>query len=73
MLEKELRALKEYINKSLAKGFIRLLKSLVRSLILFVLKKDGSLRPCVDYRALNNIIVKDRYALLLISKLHDRF
>ena len=58
---------------NLEKGFIRLSKSLAGSLALFVLKKDGSLRLCVDYRVLNNIMIKDRYALLLINELHDRF
>ena len=71
--EKELKVLKEYIDENLKKGFIRPLKSLVGSLVLFVLKKDGSLRLCVDYRVLNNITIKDRYALPLINELHDRY
>ena len=40
--------------------------------ILFVKKKDGSLRLCVDYWALNSITVKDRYPLPLISEILDR-
>ena len=36
-------------------------------------KKDGGLRFCVDYRQLNNITIKNRYALPLISELQDRF
>ncbi|OBT81090.1 hypothetical protein VE02_10362 [Pseudogymnoascus sp. 03VT05] len=71
--EKELKVLKEYINDNLAKGFIKPSTLLAGSPVLFVLKKDGSLRLCVDYRALNNITVKDRYALPLINELHDRF
>jgi len=73
LLEKELKVLKEYINENLAKGFIRPSTSLVGSLVLFIPKKDGSLRLCVDYRALNNITIKDWYALPLINELHDRF
>ena len=71
--KKELKVLKEYIDDNLKKGFIKPSKSLTRSLVLFVLKKDSSLRLCVDYQALNNIMIKDRYALPLINKLHDRF
>jgi len=39
--------------------------------ILFVKKKDGSLRLCVDFRSLNHLMKKDRYPLLLISDLLD--
>jgi hypothetical protein len=46
---RELVALKEFLEENLAKGFIRESKSLVGALILFALKKDGSLRLCVDY------------------------
>jgi hypothetical protein len=70
--EKELGVLKEYIDENLAKGFIRPSTSSAASPILFVPKKDGSLRLCVDYRQLNSITIKDRYALPLINELHDR-
>ncbi|KFZ17321.1 hypothetical protein V501_01795 [Pseudogymnoascus sp. VKM F-4519 (FW-2642)] len=63
----------EYIDDNLAKGFIKPSTSPAGSPVLFVPKKDGSLRLCVDYRALNNITIKDRYALPLINELHDRF
>jgi hypothetical protein len=43
MLEKELKVLKEYINVNEAKGHIRKLIALIRSLVLFILKKDNSL------------------------------
>jgi hypothetical protein len=49
MLVTELEVLKEYINKNLAKRFIRPLTSLVESLILFVLKKDKKLQLYIDY------------------------
>src|SRR6185437_10404 len=40
--------------------------------ILFVSKKDDSLRLCVDYRGLNNITVKNRYPLPLVNELLNR-
>src|SRR5437762_10183482 len=40
--------------------------------VLFVKKPDGSLRLCVDYRKLNEITIKNRYALPLMSELFDR-
>jgi len=70
--EKELQVLKGYIDENLAKGFIRPSTSSAASPILFVKKKDGTLRLCVDYRQLNSITIKDRYALPLIRELQDR-
>jgi hypothetical protein len=65
-------ALKDYIEKNLAKNFIRHSKSLTGAPIFFVKKKDGSLQMCVDYRGLNKIEVKIRYPLPLISGLLDQ-
>ena len=41
-------------------------------LVLFIPKKNGKLRMCINYRQLNSIIKKDRYPLPLISKIQDR-
>ncbi|EAL23701.1 hypothetical protein CNBA3480 [Cryptococcus deneoformans B-3501A] len=70
--EKELEALREYLDENLKKGFIRPSKSPARAPILFVKKKDGSLRMCVDYRGINKITIKNRYPLPLITELLDR-
>ena len=70
--ETELKTLKDYIDNMVAKGFIRPSKSPFGSPVLFVKKPDGSLRLCVDYRKLNDITIKNRYALPLISELFDR-
>jgi hypothetical protein len=70
--EKELKILREYIQENLAKGFIRKSESPAGFPILFVPKKDGKLRLCVDYRKLNDITVKNRYPLPNISELQDR-
>jgi hypothetical protein len=69
---KELIVLKEFLEENLAKGFIRESKSLAGAPILFALKKDGSLRLCVDYQGLNAITIKNRYPLPLISEIIDQ-
>ena len=68
----ELKALDEYINEALAKGWIRESQSPAGAPILFVPKKSGELRLCVDYRGLNAITIKNRYPLPLINELLDR-
>jgi hypothetical protein len=67
--ERELEALRKYIEKNLIKGYIRFFKLSARYPILFVPKKNGKLRICVNYRKLNNIIIKNRYTLLLIHEI----
>ncbi|EGE07017.1 hypothetical protein TEQG_08741 [Trichophyton equinum CBS 127.97] len=70
--QSELGALREYLEKVISKGWIRPSKSPAGAPILFIPKKDGGLRICVDYRGLNQITIKNRYPLLLISELLDR-
>ena len=67
----ELETLKTYIETNLANGFIRPSKSLAGAPILFDKKPDGSLRLYVDYRDLNNLIIKNRYPLSLIGESLD--
>ena len=68
----ELETLKTYIEANLASGFIRPSKSPTGAPILFVRKKDSSLRLCIDYRGLNNLTIKNCYPLPLIGELLDR-
>ena len=68
----EEQALNAFITDALDKGIIRESTSPAGAPILFVPKKDGTLRLCVDYRGLNDITVKNRYPLPLISELLDR-
>ena len=63
--EKEM--MRNYISESVASGIIRLSSSPVAAGFFFVAKKDGSLRPCLDYRQLNTITVKNKYLLPLLS------
>ena len=68
----ELEVLRAYIEENLANGFIRHSKSPAGAPIFFVKKKDGSLRLVVDYRSLNKVTIRNRYALPLISSLLER-
>ncbi len=62
----ESEAMRSYIEEELAKGFIRLSTSPASAGFFFVKKKDGGLRPCIDYRSLNDLTVKFRYPLPLV-------
>ena len=64
--------LKKYLEENLKRGYIRPSISLAGYPILFVLKKDGKLRLYIDYRQLNDQIIKNRYLLPLISWLQDQ-
>ena len=68
----ELEMLKTYIKANLASGFIRPSKSPAGAPILFIQKKNGNLRLCIDYRGLNNLTIKNCYPLPLIGESLDR-
>lgn len=57
----------KYINESPAAGLIRRSSSPAGAGFFFVDKKDKTLRPCIDYRGLNEITIRDRYPLPLMS------
>ena len=67
----ELQTLREFLNKNLRTGIIRLSNSPCSVPVLFMKKKNGSLRLCVDYRGLNKLTQKDRYPIPLLSDLLD--
>jgi hypothetical protein len=69
---KELAALREYLDQALKNRWIKRSLSEAGAPILFVPKKDSSLRLCVDYRGLNAITKKNRHLLPLISETLDR-
>jgi hypothetical protein len=68
----EFEELRKHIATLLEQGFIEPSNSPWGAPILFVAKKDGSLRLCVDYRALNKVTQKDRYPLPRIDDLFDQ-
>ncbi|GJP48265.1 hypothetical protein CLOM_g7563, partial [Closterium sp. NIES-68] len=68
----ELQEVQKQLDELLDKGFIRVSSSPYAAPTLFVKKKDGSMRMCIDYRALNKITIKNRYPLPRIEELFDQ-
>ncbi len=72
MSDYKLQKMKNYLIKHLNKSFISFSSISYTLLILFIEKKDDSLRFCVDYKKLNALIKQDRYSLLLINETFAR-
>ena len=72
MAFEELRELKAQLEELLSKGFIRLSISPWGAPVLFVKKKDGSLRLCIDYRQLNKVTIRNQYPLPRVDELFDQ-
>src|SRR3954464_6200225 len=72
MAPHELAELKIHLEALLAKGFIRPSSSPWGWPVLFVTKKDGTERMCVDYRPLNLATIKNKYPLHKINDLYDQ-
>ncbi|GJW16852.1 putative reverse transcriptase domain-containing protein [Tanacetum coccineum] len=68
----EMKELADQLQELSDKGFIRPSSSPWGAPVLFVKKKDGSLRMCIDYRELNKLTVKNRYPLPRIDDLFDQ-
>ena len=68
----ELEELKKYLKELTDNGYIRPNASPWGSPILFVKKKDGSMRMCIDYHNLNAVTVKNKYPLPRIDDLLDQ-
>ncbi len=69
MFNYKLQKIKKYLINHLNKEFIFFSFALYVSLILFIEKKDESLRFCVDYRKLNALIKRNHYSLSLIDEI----
>jgi len=72
MARVELSELKAQLQKLLDEGEIQPSVSPCGALVLFVKKKDGSQRLCIDYRELNQVAVKNKYPLPCIDNLFDQ-
>jgi hypothetical protein len=72
MATPELAELKKRIEELLEKGFIHPSSSLWGASVIFVSKKDGTQRLCIDYHALNEVTVKNKYLLPRIDDLFDQ-
>ena len=68
----ELKTLCKYVNKNLKTELIKHSSSAAVSLMMFIPKKNRTLRPVINYRELNKITVKNQYSLLLITEVLDR-
>nr|GFC91391.1 putative reverse transcriptase domain-containing protein [Tanacetum cinerariifolium] len=68
----EMKELAEQLKELSDKGFIRPSSSPWGAPVLFVKKKDGSFRMCIDHRELNKLTVKNRYPLPMIDDLFDQ-
>ena len=72
MAPTELKELKTQLQELLGKGFIRPGVSPWGAPVLFVKKKDGTLRMCIDYRQINKVTVKNKCPLPIIEDLFDQ-
>ena len=64
--------LREYLERMISQGKITPSKSLAGAPILFVPKRNGKLRLCIDYQGLNNVTVKNKYPLPLMDPLREQ-
>ena len=72
MVPAELKELQTQLQELLDKGFIRLSHSSWGAPVLFVKKKDGTFRMCIDYREHNKVTIKKKYPLPRIDDLFDQ-
>ena len=72
MAPSELRELKVQLQELIDKGFIRPSVSPWGAPVLFVKKKDGTMRLCIDYRQLNKVTIRNKYPLPRIDDLFDQ-
>ncbi len=72
LLTEKLNALWQYLKENMQKEYIKESQLSTEYLILFVSKLNESLKLCINYRALNNIMIKNSYSLSLIAELQNK-
>ncbi|KAL0544228.1 hypothetical protein IC582_019341 [Cucumis melo] len=72
MAPSELKELKMQLQELVDRGYIRPIVSPWGAPVLFVKKKDGTLRLCIDYRQLNKVTIRNKYPLPRINDLFDQ-
>ncbi|KAL8134776.1 hypothetical protein AgCh_009695 [Apium graveolens] len=72
MTPMEMKELAKQFQELLDKGVIRPSVSLWGALVLFLKKKDGSMRLCIDYREMNKLTIKNKYPLPRINDLFNQ-
>ena len=72
MTPPELRELQKQLSELLDVGLVQPSKEPYGPPVLFQKKQDGTLRMCVDYRALNKVTIKNKYLIPLVTELFDR-
>ena len=72
MAPSELKELKQQLQELLERKFIHLSYSSWAALVLFVTKKRGSMRMCIDYHELNKVMIKNKYPLPRIGDFFDQ-
>ena len=60
--------LKTYLKKQKLKDYIRTFSFFVKYFILFIKKSNDTLRPCINYKKLNEVVIKNRYLISLYEK-----
>ena len=70
--EKETKVFQVYIKRNLKKGYIRHSKSKITQPVMFVPKKNGELKMCVDYKRINAVTVKNKYPFPLMADMRTR-
>ena len=72
MAQAELKELNAQLQELLDEKFIRPSCLPWGALVLFMNRKEGSMRKCIDYRELNKVTIKNKYQLLRIDGLFDQ-
>ena len=71
--EEKTKFIQVYIKRNLKRGYIKHSKSKITQPVMFVPKKNGELKMCVDYKKINAVTIKNKYPLLMITDMKTMF